>query len=67
MNDKMRDSIESGAQALLVLFGENAPENAAYDIVDGYVGLAEIADEERWFLAEHIWERYHDLIKHREV
>jgi len=62
-----REIVESGAQSLLGLFGENAPENAALDIVDGYIGIGEASDEERWFLAEHIWERYDDLIKHREA
>lgn len=54
----VRYSIDDAVDSLLGLFGENAPENAALDIAEGY-GLSE-AD------AEEIWERYEDRIKHME-
>lgn len=56
MNDTtLNDAVET----LLGLFGENAPENAALDIAEGYGG--DYGD------AEEIWERYNNRLDHREA
>ena len=60
-----KEAVENACESLFGLFGENAPENAAFDIAVVYApAKAKQIDLER--LADQIWERYNELVKHRE-
>jgi len=50
--------VESAVESLLGLFGENAPLGAVFEIATEYTGNETLADE--------IWSRYNERIKHRE-
>jgi hypothetical protein len=55
---KYEEAVESGAESLLGLFGENAPENAAIDIAEGYAIELLVNKGYIEAMAEAIWERY---------
>jgi len=59
-------AVEGGARSLLALFGESAPENAAADAAQVYAISLIIGKRYVESLAEEIWERYDELVKHRE-
>jgi len=64
---KYEEAVENGAESLLGLFGENAPENAALDIAEGYAISLLVNKSYIEALAEEIWERYMNRLDHREA